>query len=656
MKKKFAFIMSLTLILTTILTGCSMPFGNKEEKPDESQTDEVVTTYLSAVGALEFEVGSTVSATSLVSVSPEKAGEVTQTVIMNSDGSVSSEFVVEAEGEIIKTVIVEFIDGTSESIDVSFMAVKKDILSTFSQQMQDSIISQEWYNYQLPTYKNDKVVGVSYSGKLIMQTAEYLLPSEDGSFSISGSTDTTWAGVGLSKTDEELLAGEGKSPLRNSVAIQQMLDALKDFMISMNEQDSESEVSSEQIATYFDYMAQLYNEVITVSTEVTEYNVYDVDGKQYPVKAVYYNIDGTTHGYESSKYPAMYYVDYSDTDRLILVDQTMKIGDVTVNDGTEEAEELSPEAVKDMTYDDFKNYVVANKSIWDGMFGGYYLTDDTVEILVENFIIGDVTKIKPVKEEPIATPEPEPEQSVEVEVPVEDLGEVTEPVVERTTYAQMYPELFVWTNGENPDTYRRWYYTLTEDTEFVGTIRKPDGTVIEGDLEFEDGFQYDLSTGQESNSNDYKENGQKIQSYTLTSAYGNYEITDAGTSRVLEFKNSESTSGRMVFSYNNNKYYIQTIRSSEISDYMKECLYATSNFSNKKFTVTEGGTNDIITTEYGRIIPYTITYTNLKGNEVKEQYMAVYNLNNDYLVCYADNLTGTNDIFTVLLKELVVKK
>ena len=97
--------------------------------------------------------------------------------------------------------------------------------------MQDSIISQEWCNYQLPTYKNDKVVGISYSGKLIMQTAEYLLPSEDGNFSISGSTDTTWAGVGLSKTDEEVLAGEGKSPLRNSVAVQQMLDAVNRLLL-----------------------------------------------------------------------------------------------------------------------------------------------------------------------------------------------------------------------------------------------------------------------------------------------------------------------------------------------------------------------------------------------------------------------------------------
>lgn len=661
MKKKFALVLLVTLTMTSVLTGCNMPFELPFGKPDgdtevDQPVEDMTPAYLTANEGLTYEEGVTITATELVTVAPEKAGEITQTVVMNSDGTVASDFIAEGEGSALKTVIVEFIDGTSESIDVMFTVVKKDILSLLSTELQDSLKNSEWTTISIPVENSDRVYAASNSNSIDMLVNSTLFDNE--SYTVD-STGLTWVGTGLSKSDEEMLAGEGESPLRNAVILDRDVELTKVMLSTSEEEISEEDLTL--IDTYCEYLKQLYHEIVTVTTAVTEKVVYDAEGVSYPVKVVNYTIDGTPYGKSSVQCPVMYYIDYTEEDRVILMDYATGVSDIVYNE--EESTEAIYKSVKDVSYEDFKTVTVVEDSFWDVLFTKYSATTDSLNTLVSNFMFGDATQLISAEEptvepegEPVTLPDLDEEQTVVVDTPEEEAAQTNEAAVKRTTYAQQFPEVFAWTNGLNPDTYRRWYYTLTEDTEFVGTIRKPDGTVIEGDAEFSDGFRYDMGTGKETNTNDYRQDGTKIQTYTITTAYANYEITTANTTRILEFKPSESTSGRLVFTYDNNKFYIETIRSNEISDWMKTCKYPVTGFANKEFSVTEGTSNDTVTTEYGKIIPYTIKYKNLKESAISEEYMAIYNMNNDYLVCYADNLTGTNDLFTVLLKELVVKK
>lgn len=674
MKRKFALLTLVIVASCSIITGCKgIPFLNKEEAPAETPAEEQVVSYVTPVESLQLDVGNVISALDLVKVADEKAADVKQIVFMNEDGSISPDFTIESEGNLTKTIVVEYNDGTTETIDVTITGIVSITIPKFSDALLDNITNVEWDTLEVPLHNSEKTYTISYSDNMTFTEGDYLVnPSK---LHLVASQDMSWAGVALSKADEEALAANGESPLRNLAPIKNVLRTMCELSKSfIGTEGASANYTEADVENYLECMSEFYDEFMSVSSGVTDYVVYDVDGNAYPLKAVYYTVDGSEYGYGTHTAPAMYYIDYTDEDRIILADNTVMEEDIVVTEGEEEPVSVEPEDMKGMTYDKFKKMITDDADLWNSVFAGYTNENDTVEDMINNIVIGDIqgvkNDIKTLMEKPAEPTEGpiEPrdtETSTEVteeaaeevtEEVVEVAEEVTEAPVERTTYEQKYPELFVWTNGDNPNTYRRWYYTLNEETEFVGTIRKPDGSVIEGDLEFEEGFKYNITTGEETSSASTKEDGKPVQTYTLTSTYGNYEVTDAHTTRAIEFRPNESTSSRFVFAYEGNKYYIQTIRSTEIAPLMTNCLYPDSGFENREFKVTEGNGNQVITTAYGKIIPYTIVYRNLKGHDMIEQYMAVYNINNDYLVCYADNLTGTTNMFDSLLRELVIKK
>lgn len=658
MKKKFALVLTMLLLVTSI-TGCSMPsFGNKgeEESPSDS---EVVTTFMTAKEGIEIEDGTVVSVDTIVDIDPAKAGEVSQLVIMMPDGSVSTEFETSGEGPVTVTVVVEYIDGTSESVDVTLTVTGKDVLELMSDNLKNNVLNYDWDVLTVPVYNSTDSFSVSHSEKLTLRVDETTL-SDGVSFEGSTSEEMSWVVIGLTKSDEEALATEGNSPLRNTTNLNKMLDMLAMFM-SMDTDLGEE--STELANKMIEYLKQFMQEIVKVSSEVTDYVMYDEEGTSYPVKVVYHTVDGQEYGYGINKYPVIYYVDYTDTTRLLFTDSTVEVGEWQTPDEEQEEESGAPfelEDFKTMTYDEFKTAMTSTPDGWSMVSDMYTEKTPTIGDMVDNIILGSYEAVKPAEEvqeseQPEVTETPA-EQTVEVETPTEEIKEeTTTSANKRVTYAQKYPQLFTWQNSEDAATYRRWYYIINDSTSFVGTIRYPDGTVIEGDEVFDEGFRYDTTNGEESNRNDYREDGQKIQTYKITSNYETYTVTTANTSRTLDVLTSESTSDRAVIKYGDNRFYIQTVRPYDISSFMTTSFYSTSNYQGGEFTVKEGSSNQVKQTDYGKIVPYTVTYKNTKGTSVTEQYMAIYNINNDYLVCYADNLTGTDDLFSRLLEELVIR-
>ena len=653
-KKLFASGLGL-LLIASILTGCSMPnipfFGKGDEEPNEELTPE--DTRVSVVEGILANAGDTVYVDDLVTIDDAEVGNVIQKVIIQDDYTVAESYTFAESGVYTLTVMVEFIDGTvwdgTCTIDVAEVTLElPDALS-------DNIAKLQWTVRGitgLDTNNGVESIGFADSGVLLSYAHDNIRVNDPGI--LIGNlnlydADMPTFDMGVF-TDSQLneLRQAGSSPLAHDVVgLGQLYGARAMASMARDEE-------TEQRVNMIGWMIDFYNGLTTATMVGSDKFLYSVDGSSYQVYIVEYSVSLAPYGGETYTFAGPMCVKYPDGRTLMFVDTThyldtgvdvdQALTKILGNASEEDSDEQGVEVPS--SYEEFVQRIIMS----DGGMGFVKSTaanrQSTADALssisryLDYMILGDVTPLRPVAEDVtivVGEGEEEPEESGMV-------GEVYTP------YAQKYPQIYTWPNNETK--YRRWIYIIDSDTNFVSTIINPDGTsLISGWKDDENDWRLDIPSGQQTGTGSGSSGPNTGEQWTLSSAYSTYEINTAGMQGV-DFKEDQSTSGRLVITYKGKNYYIETATASRIQGYIASSIYPTSAFKDGSYNVQEYSA-DAQTTSIGKIIPYKISYTDSNGNYQTKPYMEVYNIYNDYLVIYADDIPGDATVMRDLLWNLV---
>lgn len=672
MKKKVALLLTIAALCITA-TGCSVELPFKKDKVDDtenvSSTDdtgmESGTSGVEVLNGATFTVGSTISVYDLVLI-PEEMGTPTMAAIIDSNGMIKESIEATEVGEMTYEIAIDFENGDSFGDVVSFTVVDDSAEVNDSQEVEQSntvelpadlvynLNRYDWSSIFIPTY--DVVNDLPIDTSVIISTNDSIVKFIDtrgvfpAQINLIDGSPSSYNGYRLSigfidKDLESRLNDLDISPIR-SVHPFAKFDV--DFFISysvLTQEDEYVDLSEEQIQQYHDWYYQMLDEIISIRTGDTGYKVYDSDGTEYPVNIVLGEVNFSAIGideYDEFTMAFFYYIEYNDGYIVIRV-PTDSAQHVLPYEPDEENLPI-PESYEDMisSYDPTKEFMAYD------FYDNVEEAQSVISAICNNIIIGDYTTIK--SQEPV-------NEEGSVEINVETTGEEEEQELTGAVgkigikYEDKYPEIYEDRWGEKKYVYRRWVYNIDNNTSYIGSIipKGVDGVIQTGGATVEVPDNYD--TTDPSTVNDPEENTPVERGFSLSSAYNTYKITNGGNQNIV-FNTAASTSGRLALQYNGVKYYIETVRASQVNNYISDCLYSTSTFKDGSYSVVEG--SGAVNTDIGTISPYIIRYEDLNGVQKEIPYMAIYNIDNDYLCVYADTLpTGSSNVFVDMLRDMV---
>lgn len=650
---------ALTIALTTslLLTGCSMPnlFNKDSGTQEELPPQEVPTAYIQANTGLSFTVGDVVTFNDLAVVDPAVSGNVIQSVIMNADGSVADSYVLDTVGEnIIITVAVQYLDGTSETAEVLLNVEEPKI--TFPEALKNNIDNAEWTKMSIADY-----AGTDESFVLSHVEDDKYLYAGPGHFSFNSEYDGTYSIVRLTPADVQSLIDAGFDYKKVDFSFKATFDMLEAMMGLFDAEDMGEDVDAEMLEQA-KAVAGYNTELLTSKMSGTEISlsdtyIYDTNGNKYPVSILSYTFDGTAYGTPTVTYDGAAIVQVG-TDVLLITYQPCE---VMWEDAVEDTDETSADEDKynkDLqSVKSFDEYVTltmeagmmesALESYYD-VFNNKVSLTNPIMTFCDRVIIGDVTTLLP-KEEPEVLPTPD-DTSADIAPESTEEPELKDAINEKQgQYLRDHAGIFKW--PENDTIYSRWDYSIDADTGFVATVTLPNGTVIKSEMGGDWRLEYDPTSGGNGGTTIFKDDEAKVQ---LVSSYGKYDVSNFTNISRLTVEMDKSTTSRAVITLEGSRYYIETARITNIQSYAKTSLYDTSEFKNGNYSITSS--DNVLTTSEGyTITEYNITYTNSKGKEVTYPYMSVININNDYLVCYGDDIVEADEtsLFTKILGETV---
>lgn len=630
MKKCKMFTMLLSMLLIScMLSACSISKDKDPGGQSDSGEELVLGDKITTMNGLVFNTGDTITFDDLASLSAEDDGNALQKVIVLSDGSVVGSYTLTETGTFSVVVAVQLIDGTSKTADCVIEVVEKE--TTLPDELHNNVASKEWTVSHLTEY-----AGIA---------GQYNFEFRDGSTALSYTSDMR------DKIDIDLGGFSTSSDYKIKVsympgsAYNQFLNTFRDIFKT----DTSYAAIMESVLMMFGgegdddvysmvlWYGQLMTDITSAVIIPTDVYLYDNEGNSYQVMAVQYKMDSTLLGGEVVTYAGPMYVDY--LGGKVLFEITGGTATITSAEPitTDENEVTNYPA----TYEEFKALLMSTMSVndWRSMAPNLSVDNAVSELRAVgmSLILGDVAPLlpsAPPKAEVVADPDP-------VEEPAET-GIVAEVFV---PYSSKHPEIYTW--PENGTKYSRWVYIIDNSTQFVSSITNPDGTTIISGVGDND-WRVDVggTGGQQTGTTSPGVVDEKKM--TLSSAYSSYEISTAGLPGS-SFDETNSTSGRAVIKKGADMYYIETVRSSQIQNYISNCLYDKSKFKDGYFRVVEDGSES---TDHGTITKYVVQYT--QGNNGKSSaYMAVYNINNDYLCCYGSSLPSDDSIFANILKNMV---
>ena len=654
MKRKYFTKLLSIVVAATLLTGCGLsdiPFLNKDSEGsgDEEQLP-VEDTRVTIIEGQNRNVGDTVMFDDIATVSPAEMGNVIQKVIGQDDGTISDSYTFSEEGMYTLTLMIEFIDGSvwDGQCSVYVSAPTLELPDT----LYNNIKTRDWVSSYI------EEVGQSSDGDLVWTISNILLSSVVDDATISGGDKILGFSMNsgqqdgsdvavcvVSPEDLAMLQSLGISPFATDVPFTSVIGMMESMVAALSEESSSED--KEQVMQFLEWYKQWYNSCVTTTTIASSAMLYDTSGLNYPVNIIQYTIDMTPYGGSVADVSGPAYIDYDGRRILFSVADygTMfSNGDVTLPTDDEESEESALPA----TYDEFAefmktvvgngdmNFAINNRSTVQD-------TENIIKRLSNVIIIGDVSPLKPDEEVGTVVADETPEE------PVEEVGVIKDIYV---PYAQQHPEIFTW--PENETKYRRWVYIIDNKTSFVSSIINPDGTaMISGAVDGGEDWRIESNTG----SSQTLPNAQPTvedNTYTISSSYSTYELHTAGM-QGASYAEELSTSGRVVVTYGGHNYYIETVRASQVQNYMGNCLYPTTDFVDGAFEVVEH-TAEAQTTSIGKIIPYTVKYTDQFGTAHDDPYMEVYNVYNDYLCIYSDTIPSDKNVMRDILWNMVTLK
>ncbi len=631
--KLVSLILCAVFIMCT-LSGCAapkLPFFNKDE-PEESspveQPMEDTRAVITASGVHNKD--DVVVFTDIVTVDSSLSDSVVGMVIYVNNAEVT-ELPTSAPGQFSAIVAVEFADGSTWSGEYSYSV--EDNGPQFPDDITNALSELDWEVINLTSETEGAIATVT-------TVTGVPVPVQIGDGMSFTSDSAHWEIMLLSNTEEEYLANNGVSPLRTSMT-SIFVKSMIEFAGSMveDEEPQEPQTEYDEAMQYMQWISQATDELISVTTSETDMLMYKADGSSVPVKVatVDYPAESGVAGVVQC-----FYVDYDSSSRILMTyvpAMSPTYIDVTNSDTDEERDEY-PE-----TYEEVKQEVLTG--LLESLSTFNNPTSDAnreMGLLCSRMIIGDASSLIPEKApaegeqsgESYATPEPTDNPEDELTGAIADA---------RMTYAQRNPDLFTWPSNESGDEYSRWVYTIEEGTSFIGSIwlgREGRYFNSEEDILASQGG---AGTGTAIGTGAGGEQGN--QAASIITRYGTYLFSNASMPEV-KIDYDKSTNNVIHLEYMNNKYYIESVSASTIQNYISSCIYSTSQFGSKDYSVDESRSTD---TDKGKVTEYEIQYFDMTGSKKVAGYMVVYNINNDYLVIYADNLD--ND--TSKMQQMITK-
>lgn len=642
MKKRACKIAALMVATSLLMTGCSNPLDKfkKDDTPVQG-TETVEQPNVSVTDVTEYNKGDTVLPTDLVSYGADIA--VTNVAILGADGTLLDSLDTSAAGEYTVNIVVEMADGNNFTTEYSYtvLGVQADKEAEEIYQKSTSKVTIAGKNNSMLT------ITVDGNGDSINQY-NYTEDPSTGSFSISTDSDKEANAATITLSD-----GYGLSiaPVTSKYSVDDALQILTG-MFSIVASDT-----SEENQKYIEYVTTFLQNMVEDAGSTS-------DG------TMLHSLDGT----QSTVYKANVKIKYSYLTGNTEDDKVIPVGYSIVNtleDGTEETFNITMNYPEDTPYGvdvvadtiptsegedvpTFGDYDAFLQSVKDSFDISTVTVNDTTDsdmnMILNHVLAGALSDIKHEdnmdEDFGVDATNTETVEESSTEEPTES-GVVGKA---KPTYQSKYPDLYKW--PESDTKYRRWCYVMHDDNTYTNTVINSDGTFSESGKEE---VMSGADSGNSGGNNTTSDAGSydNTVSLALVSTTGTYYVSNANRSDVT-MDTAGSNNSVAKFTYNGNVYYIESVKSTTITNYQKSCIYSTNDMADGNYEI-KGDTVRATATTIGKITPYTISYRDINGNNQTKGYMAVYNINNEYLVIYADNMDSDANTMVTLLKDLVTK-
>lgn len=632
MKKKLCICLSTLLVLST-LTGCNadelkqkLPW-NKGNVQVDIETEEGPSHQITINNGQEFESGTEISYADVAVLNDEDSMNLVKVIFVSNDGTMTETYVipeVDTNEERTVDIMMQFMDGSDWSGTITFVAIPSNKI-IYPEPLATNLRNKEWYSGDF----NGTVVSTTY-------------PNNTGVFSTGLiSSYNQFSGSNFIKFDK--LSGYDSEDFKNGPT--------RVFYVESWSEDSDlTKEQSDTLSQFADTVREKL--IMTGGVDFTNYVIYNSDGLPLQVSRAYFILDGQLTNESPKKITTAYIFDDLMGSTIAI---TPEIG-VTDFDYTLFMSDENFDFKYDFDASEEDNLSTFSEtaylSSWiNTITYNAELLDDCIEDLTYNTFLGEVVKLETQAQQSTGEIVDAP-SDLQIDVGSGDAqteASNDELIQVKPTYQSKHPGIYQW--PENDIKYRRWDYVINNEVNFNGIIVMPDGTIIrssDNDEEYEfNGGSY-ISGSETGSSSTGKSNA---DTYELVSAYGTYKLSAEGFQN-MEFQKNLSTSGRLVFTYNKARFYIETGRASTINNYLANSIYSTDNYNGGVFEVQE--VTDRVRTDYGNITDYLVQYTPKSGSSSKKSaYMSVYNINNDYLICYSDELIDNLTIMRDLLQGMV---
>lgn len=510
-----------SVILTVSLCGCS--FTLPWQKEDEGSTDEVggdvsgTTETEEVATGMVYAVGDTINAVDVIY--PDLMKNVTALVFV-VDNNMSETLECTEAGEFSVQVLVQYDDFTEWTGWFEYTVEGKSV--QLPQELYQKLVSSN-YEKEVVTLNDGTVYSLIYPPQSWGHLNVDLNNGRVDTFSVNGaSINVSVLEAGQSPTsaalDETLMKAVVEAIMLREILSEGFTeDALVQKVIQYvygidpatfsqngtNESDDTmlgifgALLDPSNAAGSNSAMVQMMQNLVKSETSETGLFVYSTNGDAYPLMKVVQSFDGTQLLGMSSpfQYDVFYYATIEGGRTIKIEALETESGsawsykfrghdewnDADINNADRMAEIALAANVPDYSDTTFSNVselmtwvrtlFVGESSLFEAAAGGGGLVDpvDYLDIA----IVGDYTAVIP---DDGSVDELDPDANVdEGEGDPEDTGVE---VVTKKSYQQQHPGLFEW--PESDIIYRRWVYTIDEETPYQGTIYLSDGTILQG--------------------------------------------------------------------------------------------------------------------------------------------------------------------------------
>lgn len=651
MKKRVCKIAALLVVTSLLMTGCANPL-DKFKKSDEPtlETETVEQPNVSVTDVKEYNKGDTVLPADLVSYGNDVA--VTNVAILGTDGSLLDSLDTSAAGDYTVNIVVEMADGNNFTTEYTYT-----VLGIPADKEAEEIYQKSKSNVTLTGKNNTSLtITVDGDGDYISQY-NYTEDPETGSFSVSTESDKESNAASIMLSDGYGLA---IAPTANKYSVKDALQVIMGMFSIMTGDASEEEQK------YVGYVTTFLQNMVEDAGSTS-------DG------TMLHSLDGT----QSALYKSSVKIKYSYLTGNTADDKVIPVGYSIVNtseNGTEEIYNISityptdlPHGIDNVadvinvpmpvsegeeeeipTFADYDAFLQSVKESFD--ISTVTVNDTTnkdTELILNHVLAGAMADVahEDKMDENFSTNDVKGTNTEVVGEPTkEEPTESGAVATAKKTYQSKYPDLYKW--PESDTKYRRWCYVVHDGNTYTNSVINPDGTFAESG---KDEVMSGADSGNSGGSNNTTDAGNYNNTATLAlvSTTGTYHVSNTNRSDVL-MDTVNSTNSVAKFSCNGNVYYIESVKATTITNYQKSCIYSTNDMAGGNYEIKDD-TAKSTTTTIGKITPYSISYVDTNGNKQTKGYMAVYNINNEYLVIYADNMDSDTNNMVSLLKDLVTK-